>query len=267
MTELKKRLIPDLVIVICFPILASFIAFYTKAGYFWSILLFFGLPSLYLSIREPKFIKKSFIFSLVASIPTIVAVDIIGQRVYQWIIPHSISSIRMFGIVPIEQLFWAFFNFYAVIIFYEYFLDRHFQKRLWAHNFKYVLIITLALIGPVVIACFIRPDWLNIPYFYLIMGLSIILVPTVLELFSRPKLIPKFFQTAAFFFYLSFVYEFTALKLDYWRFPSNQFIGWVSLSDVKFPLEELIFWLFLFAMAILSVYEKFDDDGINNEIE
>jgi len=52
----------------------------------------------------------------------------------------------------------------------------------------------------------------------------------------------------------------TALQLGWWDFPGSNFIGWVSIFNIRFPLEELIFWLFLFAMAILTYYEFFDDD-------
>ena len=77
---------------------------------------------------------------------------------------------------------------------------------------------------------------------------------------NHPKMNVKFFKTAAYFFYLTFIYEVTALQLGWWDFPSTNFIGWVSIFNVRFPLEELIFWLFLFAMAILTYYEYFADD-------
>ena len=56
------------------------------------------------------------------------------------------------------------------------------------------------------------------------------------------------------------MYELTALKLGWWDFPSRDFVGWVSILGTRFPLEEFVFWLCLFAMAILTYYEFFDDD-------
>jgi hypothetical protein len=67
-------------------------------------------------------------------------------------------------------------------------------------------------------------------------------------------------KTGAYFFYLSFLYEILAIHYGWWGFHSENFIGWFSILGTKFPLEELVWWIMLFALAVLSCYEYFDDD-------
>jgi hypothetical protein len=51
----------------------------------------------------------------------------------------------------------------------------------------------------------------------------------------------------------------TALSLGLWYYPSNQFIGWVDVHGLRFPVEELFGWILLGVAAILSCYEYLDD--------
>jgi hypothetical protein len=103
-----------------------------------------------------------------------------------------------------------------------------------------------------------------IPYFYLLFGIFAFALPVVLQFSSyshNKKVIIKMLKTAAYFFYLSFIYEILALNYGWWGFPTKSFIGWFSILGFKFPLEELVWWIMLFALAVLSCYEFFDDDG------
>ncbi len=107
---------------------------------------------------------------------------------------------------------------------------------------------------------FFLPSLLNIPYFYLWFGIILLLVPVVAQFMTHSRMDMKILKTSAYFFYLTFIYEVTALQLGWWDFPGSKFIGWVTILGVKFPIEELAFWIFLFSMAIISYYEFFDDD-------
>lgn len=260
MAEKFKRGRLDLPILLLLPIIAAVVSLALKTNYFWTIIFFLGTPSVYLSFREPRYIKKTFVFSLLASIPAIVVIDFIGQKTGQWIIPSSVSPIRLFGTTQVEQLLWAFLNFYSVIIFYKHFLDRHYSRKVWGRRLKYVVIIGLLLMGPFLLFLWQKPEILNIPYFYFLFGLALIAVPAIGEPLKKPNLASRFLKTATYFFYLSFIFEITALQLGCWIFPSTQFVGWIEVSSIRFPIEELIFWIILFSMAVLGVYEKFDEE-------
>lgn len=257
--KLKSGLF-DITILLIIPILATIISFIFKSNAFWSVILYFALPSVFLAFRRPKILLKTLLFSAIASIPTIIVVDYIAHATGQWLIPETILPFRLFGYVTLEVVLWAFFNFVVVILFYERFFDSHCSKKLYSKKIKNLIIIVFSLISIFTVLMITDQRLLKIPYFYLVFGIFLVLVPTIRELFSYRGLISKFFITAAYFFFTTFMYEVTALRLDWWRFPSDEFIGWIQVAGVRFPLEELIFWLVLFSMAILTAFERFDDD-------
>jgi len=258
--RMKKRESIDLAILLMCPILATLISLLFKTNVFVSVLLFFGIPALYLSFRGAKYIKKSIVFSVITSIPLIIIIDYVGHITKMWIIPNSILPFRLFGIVTIEVILWAVFNSYCVLMFYEYFLDKDVTKKAWFPQMKYLVVAILILFITFIILFFNAPGVLHIPYFYLAFGIVLLLIPVVVELFEYPKLISKFARVGAYFFFLTFLYEVTALKLGWWAFPGTEFVGWVSIFGTMFPIEELVFWLILFSTAVLSYYEYFDDD-------
>ena len=80
-------------------------------------------------------------------------------------------------------------------------------------------------------------------------------------LLGFPKFLNRYLKIAAYFFIFNFIYEVTAVKLNQWSFPTrNQLIGMVDFMGAHFAVEELIFWMVLTAMSVVSFYEVFDDD-------
>jgi len=257
---MKKRESTDLALILIWPIIAALISFLFKPNAFGSIILFLIIPSIYLSIRGKEYVKKAIIFALLTGITTIIVLDYIAHITEAWLIPNSILPFRLFGLVTLEVILWALFTCYFIIIFYEYFIDKHRTQKVWNTKMKYVLMTALIAFVSFLIVLFASPSLLNIPYFYLIWGTIILLIPFLIQLFRYPKTTSKFFLAAAYFFYLHFIYELTGLKLGWWKFPGKEFIGWVSVFGTSFPLEELIFWFILLALATISYYEYFDDD-------
>ncbi|MCR4325508.1 MAG: hypothetical protein NUV59_01745 [Patescibacteria group bacterium] len=255
---MKKKI--DIALLLIFPAFGVLFSYFLNINAFNSVMVFFGVPSLYLTIRAFRHARKAILFSLIASTPAIIVIDYIAQSTGQWIIPDSILPFRLLGVVTIEVVVWAVLNFYLVVMFYEHFLDRHFTNGVWYPRMKYLTAFTTGTLLIFFVLYFYLPTSLGIPYFYLVFGTTLILLPVVIQMFTHAKMDLKFFKAAAYFFYLTFLYEVTALQLGWWNFPSLEFIGWVSIFNVSFPIEELLFWLFLFAMAILSFYEFFDDD-------
>jgi hypothetical protein len=73
------------------------------------------------------------------------------------------------------------------------------------------------------------------------------------------RLIPKIVKVGVYFLLLSILYEYVANKNNNWFFPGNNFVGYVSVLDIKFPLEEFL-WLFFAVPAIVTYYEFLADD-------
>lgn len=83
------------------------------------------------------------------------------------------------------------------------------------------------------------------------------------HLIKYPFYAKKFGMSAAYFIYLTFTYEIMGQVLKWWIFPNLNMIGWITLSKISFPLEELIFWIALSSLAVLTFYQNFND-GIEN---
>lgn len=155
---------------------------------------------------------------------------------------------------------WTFFQIYLIIMFYEYFLEKHIRDKIWHPRTKYLVLLVSGLFLLFLILFFGYPALLRIPYWYFIFGLTLILLPLIIQAFSFPKVFAKILKVVPYFFYLTFIYEITALKLGWWVFPGREFIGWVSFFGVSFPFEEFFFWLVLLAASLLSYYEFYADD-------
>lgn len=254
---IKRKI--DLAILILWPIIGSMLAFLLNINTTNSVVIFFVIPSIYLSFRERRHILKAIVFSIFGT-PLIILIDYIAEITNAWLIPDSVLSYRLFDFVTLEVIIWMFFHLYFVIIFYEYFIDKHKTDKLWLPKIKYFVSIVAGLSLLFLILLFSYPQALYIPYWYLLMGIVLILIPITLQGYNFPRVFLKFLKVAAYFFYLTFIYEITALKLGWWSFPGRQYVGWVYFFGVKFPFEEFFFWLMLTAIAILSCYEFFDDD-------
>ncbi len=248
----------DIAVLILAPILATMLSLIIEANFLTSTLLFFGVPSLYLSYRAKEKVKKTLTYSLLFSIPLSYIIDYLAILNKSWYVPTTIFPFRLPGEIPIEDMVWGFLLVYFVIIFYEYFLDKG-EDKINHKNRKYLaLLFSLLVAGLFFFAIFLQ-EILHIPYFYFFVCVFMI-VCSVRILSVSPSLISKVVMTGAYFFVLAIMFELTGIHLNQWIFPGTEFIGYVELFGLKFPFEEFLGWFVLAAIGILAVYEFVDDD-------
>ena len=250
----------DTVVIFVLPILAVIISFFVKPTFFTSIFLFLALPGLYLSVRAPKYILKSLVFSLLAGIPLMVILEYIGGASSAWAFPSSVFDFYLLGRVSTEVVLWAFFNIYTVVIFYEFMFDHHKKVSLWNRK---MWALVWYLVGWSILFVFLfvfMESNIVIPYFYLSFGVIVFFLPIIIATLSYRRILPKMAYSLVYFSYLSLLYEITALNLGWWYFPGKEFVGHITLFNISFPLEELVFWIILFAPAVISAFEYLDDD-------
>ncbi len=253
----RKRL--DLILLILWPIIASLASIWFNLNFFTSTILFYLLPSLYISWRCPQLIRKTLKVCFVV-LPILLITDWIAVKTGVWYFPTSIFSGRLFGTTVFEVVFWFFLFVYFVIVFYEYFFDSHVKEERPHKGFKYLALITAICFTIFLLLLFTLGTFVQIPYIYFIFGIIFCFIPIPLILFKFPRLLTKFVQVTVYFFLSSFLWEIVALKLNQWTFPGKDFIGWVEIFDVRFPIEELLVWIVLGATSIVAWYEYFDDD-------
>lgn len=245
---------------IIWPIIASGISFLIRANILESVVLFLTVPAIYLSFLMKRVAKKALLFSLVTILPLSIIWDYIAHFTHQWT-ATTIFPFRILGLVPVEDILWGISINCFVILFYEYFLEsRREDKSIWHPRMKFLSFLFIALSALFFILYFFSPNYLNIPYSYFWIATFALFIPSLVELFRRPKLFQKFILVGAYFFFVNLIYEITALKLGQWTFPSTQYVGWVYFLGVQFPFEELFFLITWGSIAALSYYEPFDDD-------
>lgn len=249
----------DIFLLVLFPIISVILSLAIKANFFTSILLFYGPPSLWLSFRTPNQVPKTLIFTTLCSIPFGIVIDYLATTDQSWFVPVSIFPSRLFGIIPYEDIIWGFLLVYSTIIFYEHFLDKG-KQGLVDRKMKYFVWPVLTALIVFLSIHFLKPELLVLKYAYLLLGIGLVLIPSITFLSFFPRLISKYIKTASYFFILSLLFELTALQLNQWTFPGNNFIGWVSILGFDIPFEEFFFFFVMTSIGILSYYEFFDDD-------
>lgn len=250
----------DIYILSFFPILAITFSLSFKLNFLASTIFFFCVPAVYLSIRTKKAIIRSLLFSTPFSLIAGLVIDHIAAFDRSWYVP-TIFPFRIFNTVPLEDLFWAFSLIYLIIIFYEHFLDKGNHKAL-GRRMKFFLYSSLSLLVLFILLVINNSNVLHVDYWYLKLGLFLLLIPAITFLVSFPRYVGKFLKTSPYFFFMGLSQEITALHQGYWAFPGKHFIAWVNIIGYRFPFEEFFFWLVIFSACVLCYFEFFDDNHL-----
>lgn len=222
-----------------------------------STLLLYGMPAFYLSLRTKEGIFRAAFFSSIFTFFAGIIIDHLAIANKSWV-TESIFTYRVGGKIPLEDFLWIFLLIYLIVIFYEHFLDKGRHKKIDSH-LKYLIMFFVLLFTVFLLILSLSPHLILIPYFYFWMGFLGMAVPIGIFFILFPHKTRSLFIVAPYFIALAFLNEFTALILGHWTFPGNQFIGWIHLGNVSFPLEELLFFIILFSSAITAYFEFFDD--------
>lgn len=249
----------DLIFLILLVPLATVISIAINANYFESNLLFLGIPCLYLSLRvTPPLILKSFVFSSIFSIPLGIFVDYIVTADNGWAVPVSIFP-KIFSIVPLEDLIFAFLFTYLAIVFYEYFVDKG-RNHVIESRLHYLTWISIYVTALFLFAYYFFDGVLILPYAYLIAGIIFLLCPLIYIFLKYPKLLRKYVPIFLYFLLISVFFEYTALFLGQWEYTGSHYLTVMEWFSFSIPIEEIIFFWLLWGPAILAYYEFFDDD-------
>lgn len=250
----------DAIALAAFAIIASVVTVAFRTNFLISTILFFALPSFYLSHRARGVVKKSILFSLLFTLPLTTFLDYMAVLDKSWFVPNTVFGSRLFGIIPYEDYIWAFFFVYLIVVFYEYFLDHGIRGDRLPKKIVYMILLFNSLLAIFFIVLKVNPGLLHIEYFYLKGGIIVALTPLLLVFSFFPALLKKCFATVAYFSPLFLSFELSGLYANQWEFNEGKFVGLVGISGLRFPIEELVFWIILGSVWILSYYEYFADD-------
>lgn len=254
---LSKR--QDFWLVLIWPLFAAFLCLSFPINFAASTIVFYVIPSVYLSIKMSGQIVKTSVMSFTGALIWS-TFDYIWELTNAWNLT-SIANYKFLDVISIEAPIWSFFWFYFLIICYEYFYEKDGSKEK-TQPLTYKLLVA-GLFGFLLLSflvVFLNAD-LRVPYSYLVLGSIVCIVPIILMTKKYPALRKKFFYAGLYFFYATIVYEMIGLYNHYWYFPDvGQFIGKTHLLGFPLPFEEIVLWITLGSIGVLSWYEFFDDD-------
>jgi|SRR3989344_1509337 len=250
----------DIVFLIAFPLVAAFLTRFFLLNYTVSILLFFGAPSLYLSIRRPLIIKKTLIFTALFLVPLVVIIDYLAFADFTWFVPNSIFRF-LSNSIPIEDVLWSALWLYFGVAFWEYFLERSKVKEKMGKRTKDLVMVLIGLLSLFFLAYFSNRDLLTWNYAYLKIGLVFVIIPIAATLFKFPRLIRKVSIIGAYFFFVSALEEYVSIKGGHWFFGGTHYLGLINYGGQPIAIEEIIFFWALAIPGVICWYEFFVDDG------
>jgi len=252
--KIKRAELIDLLVVIFIVIISVPIIIYFRVNFLTSTFLFFVVPSVYLFIRKPKSIKHIIAASLLFGLIFGFFLDFMAEFNNAWSWPPIgglVFSYKILGVTPIDVMIWFFFWIFAIIVFYEHFLERDRSDKI-RPKIKNALYPSLGVIAGMIIIFLIEPEFLRFDYAYLVLGL-LTLPPFFYFIYKNPELLTKFLKISLYFAFLLLVFELTALKLDQWRFP-GEYIASINVFGQILPFEEIFFWILISTSVVLSYY-------------
>ena len=249
----------NFIFLLLWPIIASVLCFSFSLNGLESVLVYYVLPSLYVSYLLPKRIKKTAFFALAGALIWI-SLDYVWELTGAWVVVSAFST-KLLGNISIESVVWVYVWIYWIIICYQYFWDKK-NSVIETRKRTYGLFM-LGLFTIIALSICVYKIGLNlyIPYSYLILGTIACLLPSLSIYFYFPSLRKKLVSAGIYFMYATILYEGTALSLHYWYFPSiGQFIFLLPLFGYYIPIEEIIIWIIFGSTAVIGLYELLDDD-------
>lgn len=238
-------------LLIGYYILVALAGVFFNFSYFVSTLLFFAVPSIYVTIRRPELFKLLSIYAIAIGIPFVLIVDAIGVYNNAWW-ETSMFSIRIFNLVPFDTVLWGVLYAYTIPALYEYFFGKRksiiLPKKFWI--FEIGLLIALSTF---LVAFIFNREWFIIPYFYAIfVGIFYVLI-CIIGLIQRTKEFLQLLKQCFIFSILLFIGELGALAAHQWGFLGTEYIGMINIGQISFPFEEMI-WILIGVPAFLYVY-------------
>jgi hypothetical protein len=257
--KLHTRNIVELLAIIGYFIISSFAIVHWNIGYTESALIFWGGPSIYLSFKNPKRIKKIAIYSGLVMLPLSFITDYLGHVSNAWYEPTALLGIRFLSIFPADILIWGFLYSYIVLSFYEYFLNRDESEEGFPSRIKYfVALLAVAIVVFLIMYAFYR-DALVIHHFFTWLVVILFVLPFTIITWRYTQLLKKVIMQGFYFVILSMIFELSALAVGHWQYNGTEYIGKVTLFGFMLPVEEIL-WILFAVPAYLCVYEYFVGD-------
>ena len=243
-----------LVLLFVYVLAAVTLVYFLRPVYLLSILIVMLPPAVvnFLWLKKSRF--KIWLFALASTLLFAPPIELAARLANAWDVQSVLP--RLFGLAPLENLIFAFLNFFWTLSFYEYFIDRDDSAKI-SPRFKRLIFLYCVIFILFFILFFKNQALVTINYHTL--SLIILFIPGVFIFGHRPKLLLKTWLPTLFFALVFFVYEIVSLVIGSWWWP-GEYLSPVTLFGQTFPLDDVIIWYFLSTPVLIGGYEFFMDD-------
>lgn len=240
--------------LLAYVVLACILVYFWRPIYIVSIAVVLLVPSALNFYWLKNSRARVLIFSIVALVLFAPPVELMARLKDVW----DVSSIfpRILGLIPLENMLFAFLNFFWGLSFYEYFINNDRPGKI-NKNFKYLVNLFLVFSIIVFSLYFYNQNIIGANYF--IIAIIVLVIPMTWLFFKKPLLIKKTIIPTLFFAVVFFVYELVSLKIGSWFWP-GEYLFPINIWGEVFPLDDVIIWYFLSTPALILGYEFFTDD-------
>ena len=221
---------------------------FLRPSYMLNLFIVYFPGMLYVFFLIKKSRKKILLFGLV-SILFIIPVELLARVTDSWDVLSTLP--RLFGLAPIENMFYALVNIMYPLAFYEYFYDGD-RNREISKNWKILVALFLLLFAVVLAVFHIDPNMLLLDYWFI--GLAILVPIFVLLLVFKRYILKRLLVVALVFGLMFGIHEIVSMYLGHWWWPGTYVLP-LEIGGHIYPVEDFVIWLLFSNAAVISGYE------------
>lgn len=252
----RKR--TDFAIVLCLLLLGVGYNLGTD-GTLWGKALFGGMalfvPStIYLGLRRKKPWGKIALAVLIFGLILGFFFEFIQEFNKAYVVESRVFP-KILGVVSLDNILGHAMMSLLTFTVYEHFFVAKYSREL-NRKWKKMFVIASVMAASTVILYYVWPDAIKMRFSYAIFA-GLALLPLLRLVWRRPSTLLTLTAFVPFFMVLYFVAEWFAVKYGWWVYPGDSYLGWVDAFGIRFPFEELLFWMIFYAPAITSYYMQY----------
>lgn len=197
--SMTSRRIDLLGLIVYVTLLVPIILFF-KVGFSVATILFFLVPTVYLSFRGGLPWKRIVFASLLFGF-LLAQMDFLAEFNRAWVVPKLFFETRIFGIIGIDVIAWGFLWAFFILIFYERFSEHDRSSKISKH-FNILTLVSIISCIVILVKFYFSSSRIQMPYAYLFLGLVGVLVffLVILRIKKPYFILRKFWLTVVFLF-------------------------------------------------------------------
>ena len=244
-------------ILLVINLIAFCITSVVEVNYFVAGLLFFGVPCVWLTTKLHSNIRSAAQFAILFGLPLTMVFDYFAIVNQAWVV-STMFPFLIGGVVPVEDAWLGTMLSYEVAM-----LGSLISNRLIGSlNKKLLYTSTCMLLALFMLFVWLPQEQLAVRYAYGWIGLCVTILPLALVEVRNRTLHSTLIKLSLLAFVPLLLFEIVGLHQDFWTFPSNDYLGWVEMFSISFPVEELVFWMILAFPAVACMLEFFRKDAV-----